>query len=484
MGAKIFSFLFHNRNVRQSVAKNTFWLAAGQVASRLLRAALVIAAARTLGPSHWGPFAYAMTLVAFLTTFSDAGVSAIITRESVNDEQKGKAYFANGIIVKCLLLGVSALIILAGRNFITNIEEVRRLLPLAVFILIFDSLRNTGFAVFRSRQAMQWEALNEVLTNGIISLLGFYLLSLRPDASSLAIAYIGGTAAGAALLAVMLRRYLASLSFTLDIATAKELLRSSLPFALANFLGAIMINTDLLMVGWLRSPAELGLYSAAQKPVQLLYGFGAIFASSLFPVLSRMARESKAAFTSTLERSVAASLLAALPVAAGGIILGGQLIKLFFGNDYLEATRSFQILMMTVIVVFPSIIVSNAILAHKEEKKFVIFSLLGAAGNILFNFALIPIWGIAGCSLATLLTQLIANGFIWKQAGSITPFSILPRISKSLIGTGIASAVIWTLKVGGLNPIANICTGAAVYGIFLIISKDELVQSLFLRKKA
>lgn len=64
---RIKSFLFENQTVRQTVAKNTFWLTVSNVGGRLLRAVIIIYAARVLGAGEWGAFSYAITLAAFLT---------------------------------------------------------------------------------------------------------------------------------------------------------------------------------------------------------------------------------------------------------------------------------------------------------------------------------------------------------------------------------------------------------------------------------
>ncbi len=75
----ILDWLFNNRTVGQTIAKNTFWLFFGQMTSRLLRAVIVIYSARVLGAASWGAFSYALGVAAFLTIFSDIGINALIT---------------------------------------------------------------------------------------------------------------------------------------------------------------------------------------------------------------------------------------------------------------------------------------------------------------------------------------------------------------------------------------------------------------------
>src|SRR5947208_760670 len=71
MWKKIKAFLFYNRTTRQTIAKNTFWLAVSNFGGRLLRAVVIIYGARILGASEYGLFSYAITLSAFVSIFVD-----------------------------------------------------------------------------------------------------------------------------------------------------------------------------------------------------------------------------------------------------------------------------------------------------------------------------------------------------------------------------------------------------------------------------
>ena len=55
------------------------------------------------------------------------------------------------------------------------------------------------------------------------------------------------------------------------------------------------------------------------------------------------------------------------------------------------------------------------ILAEEKHKYLWIINMSGALGNIALNLALIPIWGVQGAAIASLVTQIFTNfiiGFI------------------------------------------------------------------------
>lgn len=399
----------------KKIAKNTLWLFAGQIFGRLIRVAIVIYAARLLGPSSWGAFSYAMSLAAFMLIFSDVGVSAIVTKETARNPSLGKKYFSTALGIKLVLLAAGMAILIFAAPYLAKIPEARPLLPIIALVLLFDSLRNFGFVISRSQEKMQIEGINEIITNFFISTLGFAALILYKNTQALTASYAIAVAVGFLLIALQFKDYFKNAFSDFDWKIIKPLLKTAWPFALASSLGAIMINTDTVLIGWLRTAEEVGWYSAAQRPVQLLYVLPSLFAVSLFPIFSRLAKKNQKQFQELLHQSIKIAFAAALPMAILGILFGSQIINLLFGPQYENSIFSFQILILTILVIFPSAIITNAALAADMEKNFLWFSLIGAIGNLILDILLIPTYGIAGCALATVLTQIATNGFMWQK---------------------------------------------------------------------
>jgi len=60
-------------------------------------------------------------------------------------------------------------------------------------------------------------------------------------------------------------------------------------------------------------------------------------------------------------------------------------------------------------------ILGNAIFAYDQQKNFVGIVGVAVFGNILFNILLIPVYGIEGAAISTILTQLATNSLIWRK---------------------------------------------------------------------
>lgn len=421
---KLKGWLFNNQTIGQTIAKNTFWLFSGQLFSRLLRAAIVIYAARILGAASWGAFSYALGIAAFLTIFSDIGINALITKEAARNPQVKDQYLATAFFTKLGLLGFFVFGIIIFFPYLTNIPEAAKIMPVLIFVFAFDTLRDLGSAVSRVIEKMQIEALINIFTNLAIVILGFIFLTITKDSLGLAFAYALGSFLGLLAIFYTLREHFKNLLANFNKKLIKEILVTAWPFGLMGLMGAIMLNTDIIMLGWLRSPEEVGYYSAAQKPVQLLYVLPTLLASSMFPLLARLAKNQPAAAKTVLKKAVKFVWLAAIPLAVGGVMLANPIIATFYGNEYLPAVTTFQILMTTLLIVYPSTLIGNAIFAFDHQKSFVVFVVVAALGNVFFNALLIPPMGIEGAAISTLITQLITNALIWRKIKTITNTSV------------------------------------------------------------
>lgn len=432
MFLKIKNWLFSNQSISQTIAKNTFWLFSGQMIGRLLRAAIVIYAARVLGAASWGAFSYALGIAAFLTIFSDIGINALITKQTARDPALKDQYISTAFFTKLGLISIFVLAVTAFFPYLTNIKEAAAIMPFLIFVFIFDTLRDLGSALSRAMEHMQIEALINIFTNLAIAVLGFILLSTSQTSMSLAIGYAVGSGLGLIAIFFALRLRFKTLIKNFNKSLVKQIIVTAWPFGLMGLMGATMLNTDIIMLGWMRSPAEVGYYSAAQKIIYLLYVLPTLIATSIFPIMARMAKTNPAFVKIMLEKAVTIMIMAAIPLAILGILFAPAIIQLFFGTEYLPSILTFQILMATIIIVYPSSLISNAIFAYDHQKSFLVFIAVAAIGNIAFNFLLIPTYGIEGAAIATILVQLITNGLIWAKMKKINGFAIWPQFKKYL----------------------------------------------------
>lgn len=393
--------------------KNAFWLFSGQTTGRAIRAIIVIYAARVLGTAGFGVASYALSLTGFFVMVTDMGLSGLLTKYAAQKPDERERYFATLVVAKYACAGASFAIILAFGPLMTKIPEAAALLPLAGLVLIFDSLREFALAMVRAREKMEWEAALAVTTNAATVAFSLVLLLSYPAPWALLTGYALGSGTGLALALWALRNYLKKTFTHFDRTLVGPLSAQALPLALGSLLGGTMLTVDTIMLGFWRTAGEIGLYSAAQKPVQLAYGIAGIANIALFPALSRLYADDNGKFKATVKKTLVWSFIAGGVLAALGAAFPESVMRLIYGGEYAAAAQTFRILCLTLAINAPIILGVSAIIAANKQNAFLWSAPIGALSNAGLNALLIPRWGAEGAAISTLVTQIVMNGYLW-----------------------------------------------------------------------
>lgn len=480
MWTKIKQFLFYNRTIGQTAAKNAFWLSVSNFGGRLIRAIIIIYAARVLGAYNWGVFNYAITLVTFLSVFTEMGINRILIRETAKaaDETRRLQILSTSFLIMLTLTAASVCIILFAAPYFIPIPEAKALLPLVVFILFFDTFREFGFSFIRALEKMEWETGLYLLTNFAIVAFGFFFLRVHPTVRAFTFSYMLGTGIGMAATYIVLRGNLKQLIKNFSAKLIKPILSSAWPFAISLLLGMLMINTDILIIGAFRSAEDVGFYSAGQRIIQLLYLIPGILTISILPAFSRAAANNPEKMRAILERVLRALFLISIPAAVGGILLGPQIIALVFGHSYLPATAPFQILLLTIIVDFSAVVLTTVMFAYDKQKNLILYSAIGGGLNVALDLALIPRFGMVGSAWATFGAQLVSNAYLWHIVKKTTEFHVFPHMKRIVIATLGMGLMTFLLSQAGVHVIGTILISILAYFGMLYLLREPILREI------
>jgi O-antigen/teichoic acid export membrane protein len=477
---QIKSFLLENKSKRQIFFKNSFWLFVGNIISKIIRGILIVVAARILKTEGYGIYSYALSLAGFFTIFSDIGLSYLLTRELSKKKEESvlNPYISTTFYLKIALVLFSIFLTIVFGPYITKIKEAASLMPIVAFLTAFDSLRGFFYSLVRAQNKMEIEARSIIITEVFIGIFTMTALLLNPLVTLVTFTYTFGAALGCILIGWQTKDiwFSALKKSPPQKKLALEILKTAWPFAIMGLLGSFMINIDSLVIGIFRSAHELGIYAAAQKPIQLLYLIPSLFGASFFPTISQLVHENKIKdverITNMIWRGV---LLIAFPMTFGGILLSKWLIETAFSNIYGDASLTFQILLLTLIPVFSGNIFGNVIFALNKQKVFVKATFLGAILNTTLDFVLIPPYGLPGSAVATILSQIATNLYFFIYLRKVIDLKII-TMKKIFMSAVLMSLFILILKVLGVNY--WIIFGGAIvsYFVFLFLLKEESIQ--------
>jgi O-antigen/teichoic acid export membrane protein len=477
MFKKIKAFLFENTTAKQTVAKNTIWLSISNFGGRAIKAVIVIYGARALGAADWGLFSYATTLAGFFTIFVDPGVNAILIRESgKSTDDERRTIFSTTLVMKFFILLASVFIILWIAPYFSTLPGSKALLPVVVFIILFDSSREFFSSLIKGMEKMEWDAGIFIITNICIVVFGFIFLHASLSPKAFAWSYAAGSAVGAIAAAWAIWPYFKKTFHRFSAKLAVTIIQSAWPFAIISALGLLLTNTDILIISWMGTATNVGVYAAGIRIIQVLYIVPTIVQWSTLPVLSRFANKDNQKFRTTFERALGIIFLLSVPLAIGGAILGTEIMNFVYGPQYIAGGMAFTILMITILFDYPAIFISSAIFAYNEQRSLIISSAIGGIMNVLLDLAFIPKFGIVGSAVATLIAQILSNAYLWYKMKSVNYFTILPRLKK-VAAAGIAMGIMTTVLLFiGTPVLVNILLSSIVYILTLKLLKDPLFE--------
>lgn len=190
--------------------------------------------------------------------------------------------------------------------------------------------------------------------------------------------------------------------------------RSSFPLAAVGIVGVLNSNLDVVVLGMLRSPQEVGLYKVAVAGAGLVV-FG-LQALNLYmsPRLSRLHYSEQ---KEELERSVVHMARLASVIALPGVLVfvvgGRQILEWIFGPEYVGAYIPLVILSIGQLVssLFGPV---GVLLNMTGNEKSTLFGLaVSVLVNVILGLVLVFPFGVVGVAVAASLSVLTWNLLLW-----------------------------------------------------------------------
>lgn len=486
MLSKLKNLFFATDSTKNVVFKNFLWLSVSQVGGRIIRATITIYAARALGATQYGVFSYALGLAGFFIFFKNIGVDFVMTRDIAKNPESREKIFSTGFWIEIGLLIVTAVLLLFVAPMFSKISAAIILLPAVAIMLIADDLRDFFVAFFRGVEKMEWEAIIVTLANVSVTALGFIALFYARTPLSLAIAYASASLFVTIVTAgIIFWRYGIQVITNFTRSLVSPILSAAWPIAAAGLPAIFLYNVDIVMLGWWRSASTVGIYAATQKLVGILIMLPQLIAASIFPVFSRLTKQTNSEKLKQLIESALRIIFAfSIPLIIGGVVLGAPLLARIFGAEYATGEYAFVILLLSIIFTFPMLIISNFIFAHNAQRKIVHYAFIAAGTNIVLNILLVPKFGMIGASIATLTSFGFYVGGMYRVARKIVHFAFFPNLIKIVTSALAMMIMAIILRVVGVGVLMNIAISAVFYLSLLFVLKEEaFIEAIDLFRK-
>jgi len=445
--------------------RNILRLSIGDLVAKILGFVAFVYLARVLGVEDYGALEFARAALVYVLLFGDAGLELWATRQAARDADL--ATVAGRVIPLRALLGCAAFLALLGLLAILPPPGQVKTLVLIFAATLVPQAASLRWA-FMGTQQMRQVGLALVLAQSLF--LAGALLAVRgpADLYTVAVVHLVAELAAAGWLLRRFSRHHGGLRFRFTLREAGATVRAALPLGAAHGLALMSFNFDSLLLGMLRGPAAVGLYSAAYKPVTVLLALPVTYFVGLFPVLSRTWADGPAAFDAVVQRSLRLAATFAVPVGVGGTFVAAPVLDLLFGVRYAAAAPAMQILVWSAVLVILRGTFRQGLNAAGRAVVDLRCAGLATGLNVLLNLAVIPVWGFMGAAVATLASEVVWLLAVTRAFGRHVVAVHMWRVLMLPAGAGALMAL--TMVVTPLLPWpARLALGVAVYAAALLV---------------
>lgn len=173
----------------------------------------------------------------------------------------------------------------------------------------------------------------------------------------------------------------------------------------------IYVSSDTTMLGFMTNDYQVGLYSTAVKIYTIVKNIFAALLVVLIPRFSILLNSKEipqVELNKVFSKVVNTLMFMAFPAIIGLFMVSKDVIHVIGGVRYLGGTESLQLLCVAMFFSLLAILYTQCILFPVKEESFVfITTLISAIINIMLNFFMIPMLGIIGASITTILAEMI-----------------------------------------------------------------------------
>ena len=460
---------------------------------------LIVILARLFSPSDYGLLFLTLSVLSVAQLFSTLGWAKSAGRYLAEYKEKNSTQIPHilRISFQYTLLTTSSVVlilILFHQDIAVLVDE----LELAQYLLLgslyviaytFVSYLRT---IFQGLERIEFSALIQVLDRvsqlilvsvfvllgfGIFGAIGGYIL-----ASTFAV-LVG-------MSIVYFRFYRPHPKSAVESGLSRRIFEYNVPLIATSTASVLDKRVDVILVGFFLGPMAVSFYVIGRQvtefietPVKAL-GFTIAPSYSSLKTAGNLNRSRR-----IYETALVHSLLLYLPAAAGMIILAEPIVELVFGTDYLGAVVVIQILTLYMVLFSITKITSQGLDYLGRAKARAVAKAVMAVSNVGLNIVLIPLVGVAGAAIATVVTfggYTAANVYIMYSELSFRPKKIVPDVVIALCITAVMSVfVIVAIRpiTGLLSIVVGSIVGVAVWAALSVavgvLDLDQL-KSAFL----
>jgi len=381
--------------------KNTITLLFAKMFEKGIMFLFFMLLAQYFGKDAFGEFSYYFTIASILFVLFDLGGEFYQIREFSKTERLKN--FNTIFIIKTAIF----LLILSVTYFIND--------NIYLIILIISYYIDSIISIFRSSLYKNGHYILESKFTIIEKLMFIGLIAVNIfTVESIVFMYLAFIVSKLIYILILMNKfyklkYLLKSKKLFNLNFSKYYLFNSWSYILHALLVVVFVQIDIVMLKQMGITfADIGLYSAAVKIYMTVIIFADVLFKQYYPQVAKYVQDDdKVPLKALILKVQKTNLFFSIYFAILTMLFANEIISLAFGKEFLESGKMLTILSLIIIFRF-SMYTYTAILSSSNLNYIKLYTSLVCVGvNIGLNYILIPIYGVYGAIVATVITELL-----------------------------------------------------------------------------
>lgn len=467
------------------VKKNTFYSTI-TISSRLFANVFVFwLMARFYGPEKFGIFTFAHTLATTLIILADFGLDILLITEISSPKTNKNEIIQNLLSIKLIFVLLAfILMILLAQLFPLGRTNFSLIFVFSLY-LIFTSLSNFFYGIFRGFEKFIFETRVSLISNGILIITIIVLLFLKADILILGIAFMSARFLGLFLDLYYLNKLIGKIRLKFDFNGLDIIKNKVLIYGLHLIFSYLFFQIDTLLLAKMSGGYSVGIYQSVMKLILLPLVIPDILINSMMPTLSKLHKESRVDWLKLGSIMGRILFVIIIPISSILYLYSYEIINLIYGAKYyFDAIPVLQIFAITLFIRF--LLEPFALMLTTSDRQIIrMYTVIGASIlNVLLNSYFIPRFLTKGAAIVSLIVNLLV-GFVYFISMNKEFKTWLLNSNNLLLLSSMMVFYLINLFLN-FNFIIEIAICLLLYGLFtyfLFLNDNEKNLILYLVKK-
>lgn len=434
---------------------------------------------RVLGADNLGRFSFSDSVISYLYVLASLGIPTYAVREvsRIRNQKKQLEKMTNELFsINIVMTIITMLLLIILVDFIPRLSQDRILIIILSTTIICNTFGrdwiNTVFEDF------SFLTLIYIITQVISLVLILTMVKSRSDL----------------IVYTIIMAFSRSFYYLLNLFHTKKYVpyRLTLHFNLTQHFKPILylfcisiattiyVKSDIIILGFFRSNSEVGIYSLATNVYLVIKSLLNAIITVAIPRLSLFLGENNKKMYMKLLNGLRISLYTLMiPSVIGAWFLSKDILMVLGGRAFIYGFVSLRILCIALLFTVFGCFYSQAVLVpNRDERSYFFATMISALINIGLNFIFIPLFGINGAALTTVIAELTVVIICKKRSSNylfnFSKINFLPIC----IGCGLIGIICILMQLYvqsfAIRIMGSVGLSVFVYAIILLLGKNPL----------